>query len=267
MTGPAEPTRKLVPAVRQVLAIFDFLRQVDNKPQSLSSIARGAELNVSTCFNVLKTLETGHLIAFDPSTKEYRLGMGLGELGSLADVGRQSRQIAMVEARRVANEVGLGCFLLTFTKQEEFVVLDKVDSRNPIRTTIDIGATFPTVGTLAAKAWYAWQPDAVIDDIVQRHSLRAYTEHSITSTEVFKAELAIVRERGYATSEGEYYPDHNAVAATMYGWDGSPEFIFIVVGTTSQLCEPKLTRVGEEVARAADYVTKQLNGRHPRDTS
>jgi DNA-binding IclR family transcriptional regulator len=260
-----EATRKPVPAVQHVLEIFQYLQETGNKPQALSSIARGAGLNVSTCFNVLKTLLNGDLIAFDPATKEYQLGPRLAELGALVDVQRHSLQVALEEARQISIMVGLGCFVLALSEHEEFVVLDKVESRNRIRTTIDVGATFPAVGSLASKAWFAWQSTSVIDDIITRHDLRPYTKRSITSLDEFKEELAAVRKRGYATSEGEYYPDHNAVAAPVFGWDGKPQLLFIVVATTSKLCGPDLTRVGEQLCRAADSVTKKLNGRHPRD--
>jgi DNA-binding IclR family transcriptional regulator len=259
--------RKLVPAVRHVLEIFDFLRESDNTPQSLTSIARGAGVNVSTCFNVLKTLESGGLIAFDPDTKEYRLGLRLAELGGLADGRAQSRRVAMREARKVSQKVGLGCFLIGFTHSEEFVVLDKADSTSPIRLTIDIGARFPAVGSLAAKAWFAWLPDEVVDDVVARHEFHAFTAQSITSPKVFKKELATVRKRGYAVSEGEYYPDHNAVAAPVFGWDGRPVLLFVVVGPRSRLAGPGLTELGEEIARAAASATASLHGRHPGESS
>lgn len=262
MTGPA---RKPVPAVQRVIAIFDYLRSVGGTPQSLSSIARGAQVNVSTCFNALKTLEAGHLIAFDPATKEYRLGLRLAELGALADVDRQSRRIALEEARRVSRALGLGCFVLEFTAHEEFIVRDKVDSLNRIRTTIDVGAAFPATGSLASKAWFAWAADAVVDDLLARHRLHAHTDRSVTSARAFKKELAAVRECGYATSEGEFYPDHNAVAAAIYGWDTAPHQVLVVVGTTSQLSGPELVRAGSEIAQAADNVTKRIDGTHPRD--
>jgi DNA-binding IclR family transcriptional regulator len=262
-----KPNRKPVPAVQNVLEIFEFLRSVGNEPQSLSSIARGAGVNVSTCFNLLKTLESGGLIAFDPPTKAYSLGMRLAELGALADVRRQQQRLALDEARRVSNELGLGCFVMTLSQHEEFLVVDKVDSKDSIRTTIDVGATFPLTGSLASKAWFAWQSEDVIDRILRTHGLHAYTERSITTAAAFKKELAAVRERGYATSEGEYFPDHNAVAAPVFGWDKMPVFLLVVVGTTSQLNGADLIRAGEEVTAAANNTTKKINGRHPRDAT
>ena len=259
-------SRKPVPAVQSVLAIFEYLRSVDNEPQRLSDIGRGTDMNLSTCFNVLKTLEAGGLISFDESSKTYRLGLRLAELGAIVDGRRLSQQRAMEEVRRVANVTGLGCFLITFDEHEEFVVLGKVESKNSIRTTIDVGATFPAIGSLASKAWFAWKPDSVVDDLLRRHELHAYTERSITTVEGFKQELAAVRDRGFATSVGEYYPDHNAVAAPVFGWDGEPQFLLVVVGTTSQLrAGAQLRHIGEEVARAASSVTKEIGGQQQSD--
>ena len=54
--------------MQSALAILEFLRSVDNEPMTLSAIARGTGLNVSTCFNILKTLETEqHEVVIDPA--------------------------------------------------------------------------------------------------------------------------------------------------------------------------------------------------------
>lgn len=255
--------QKRVPAVANALAILELFRAGRNEPRTLSDIARSTSMNVSTCFNILKTLEDGQVIAFDPSTKTYRLGLYLAELGALVDEQRQAARLVMEEARRAIQVIGLGCFLMTLSDREEFVVLDKVDSRNPIRVTIDVGATFPATGAVAAKAWFAWADDEVIADLIERHGLPGYTARSITDAEAFHDELAAVRERGYSTSVSEYYPDHNAVAAPIFGWDHRPQFLFVAVGTSGQLAGAELHRVGEEIVAAAERATKRIGGRHP----
>lgn len=262
MNGGAQ---KRVPAVANALAILDFFRSQGNEPTSLSEVARATSMNVSTCFNILKTLEDGQAIAFDPSTKTYRLGLYFAELGALVDGQRQSARLVMEEVRRVADAVGLGCFLMTMNDREQFVVLDKVDSSHPIRVTIDVGATFPPTGAVAVKAWFAWASDETIADLIERHGLPGFTAQSITDPQVFHDELAVVRERGYATSVSEYYPDHNAVAAAVYGWDHAPHFLLVVVGTAGQLSDTTLPAVGDEVVAAAERATKRIGGRHPAD--
>ncbi|HEX6471230.1 MAG TPA: IclR family transcriptional regulator [Streptosporangiaceae bacterium] len=260
----AEQAVKSVPAVRNALAILEFLRVRGNEPATLSEIARATSINLSTCYNLLKTLEGGRVIAADPSTKTYRLGLYLAELGSLVDRVGQTLQVALDEARRVSGSTGLGCFLMTRDEQEHFVVRDRVESRQPIRVTIDIGAAFPPTGAVAAKAWFAWSPPAQVTDLLRRHPLPGRTPHSVVDADEFIRELRLTRQRGYSTSRGEYYPDHNAVAAAVFGHDAHPELLLVVVGTTSQLTGREMARVGDEVAAAAERATKRIGGQHPR---
>lgn len=262
MTTP-EPTQKRVPAVQNALAILELLRVGRNEPQSLSAIARATGINTSTCFNILKTLESGNVVSFHANTKTYQLGLYLAELGLLVDEDRESRELAMDEARVISDSIGLGCFLMTLNDREAFVVLDKIDSRQPIRVTIDVGASFPATGAVAAKAWYAWEPPDVAEDMIGRYGLPGHTVHSITDAEIFRHELERVRERGYSTSVEEYYPGHNSVAAPVFGRDGRPKFLFVVVGTVHLLNGQEMARVGREITKAAERATERLGGKPP----
>lgn len=248
--------------MQSALAILEFLRSVGNEPMTLSAIARGAGLNVSTCFNILKTLEDGLVVAYEPASKTYRLGLRLAEFGRLVDVRSQALPLLLEEARRVTDVAGLGCFVMALI-DDHFVVLDKVESRHPIRVTIDRGATFPLTGAVAAKAWFAWSPPEVLDDLMAKHRLPHRTDRSITDARTFRREMATTRERGYSTSLGEYYRGHNAVAAPVFGPEGSPQFLLVVVGSEGELVGPTMAKVGEETRAAAERATKRIGGKAP----
>jgi DNA-binding IclR family transcriptional regulator len=248
--------------VHNALAILDYICSVQNEPKTLSEIARGAGLNMSTCFNILKTLEDGLVVSFDRTQKTYKLGLRLAELGTLVDARSQAAQLVLDEVRRIADTVGLSCFLMG-QEHDSFVVLDKVESSKPIRVTIDRGARFPLTGAVAAKAWLAWSSHDVVHEVIRRHGLEHHTERSITDIGQFQAELASTRDRGYSTSIGEYYPGHNAVAAPVFNVDGSPLLLVVVVGADNELSGPELTRVGEEVRAGAERATKRIGGRRP----
>ncbi|MBO0872541.1 MAG: IclR family transcriptional regulator [Pseudonocardia sp.] len=259
---------KRVPAVGNALAILDFLREVGNEPRTVSEIARATGLNVSTCFNILKTLEDAQVIAFEPARKTYRLGLHLAELASVIDVHAQITRQVMDEARRIAGTVGLGCFLMGLDdRAETFVVLDKIESAKQIKVTIDRGARFPITGSLASKAWFAWSTPEEIARLVAEHEMTKHTDRSITDVAVFEAELARTRECGYSTSIGEYYPGHNAVAAPVFNADGSPAFLLVVVGAEAHLGAAALDRVGAEVLAGAERATKRIGGHHPKAVS
>ncbi|MGH8867774.1 MAG: IclR family transcriptional regulator [Actinomycetes bacterium] len=257
------PTPKRVPAVQNALAVLEHLRSVHNEPRTLSEIARATDLNVSTCFNLLKTLEDGLVVSFDPARKSYRLGLRLAELGAMVDGRSQAAQLVLEEARSITDTVGLGCFLMGRKDATSFVVLDKVESRKPIRVTIDRGATFPLTGAVAAKAWFAWSSGEAIRDLVGGRSLPHHTDRSITDLDAFEGELTTTRARGYSTSVGEYYPGHNAVAAAVFGQDGAPVFLLVVVGADTELTPDDLERVGGVVAAGAVRATQRIGGRLP----
>lgn len=263
MTAP-----KRVPAVRNALAILEFLCHIGNEPSTVSEIARGAKLNVSTCFTILKTMEDGQVIAFDPVRKTYRLGLRLAEFAAVIDGQDQVMRLVVEEARGIARTVGFGCYVMGLDEREEqaFVVLDKVESSHPIRLTIDRGARFPLSGTVASKAWFAWSPVDVVTQMIEHYRLVSHTDRSITDVREFHAELARTRQRGYSTSLGEYYPGHNAVAAAVYGASGSPRLLLVVVGADNQLNDVAITRVGGEVAAGAERATQRIGGRHPQWT-
>ena len=260
--GP-DTGRKPVPAVRNAVAILEHLRDGQNTPRSLTEIARATSINLSTCFNLLKTLEAARALRYDEVTRTYQLGPLLGELGRLVDDHASLLRPVVQEARVVKEHIGLGCFVMTFADDERFVVLDKVESDNPIRISIDIGASFPASGAVAAKAWFAWLDLAEVAPVLARHGLAATTSASIIDPEAFARELERTRASGYAQSIGEHYPDHNAVAAPVFGPDGRPRFLLVVVGTTSQLPAADMASAGATVRRSGVHATGRIGGRAP----
>src|SRR5690349_10902579 len=96
----AEPT-KFVGAVENAVSILRFLTH-DRATSGVARIARETGINVSTTFNILRTLTNEGLISFNASTKEYRPAMGLLEF-SVPLLG--SNQIDIIRPRLEALSV------------------------------------------------------------------------------------------------------------------------------------------------------------------
>lgn len=77
--------RKRVPAVDNALAILLHLRDGRNAPCTLSEIARATSINLSTCFNLSKTVEAALALRYDEVTRTDQLDPLRGELGRLVD--------------------------------------------------------------------------------------------------------------------------------------------------------------------------------------
>lgn len=104
--------------------------------------------------------------------------------------------------------------------QESDLVL--VDHAQPKRR--GIGVSVPTLGTnivlhatASGKAWLAALDSERAASVALAHGLRLLTERTLVSIDALLADLAGVREHGYATAKEEYLEHVNAVAVAVGG--------------------------------------------------
>jgi IclR family acetate operon transcriptional repressor len=90
--------------------------------------------------------------------------------------------------------------------------------------------------------------------------LTAYTEHTITDPERLAAELAAVRERGWAEAEGEREPDLNALAAPVLGRGGELAAILGVQGPAARFTADRRVEVLPRLQEAATALSRALGG-------
>jgi IclR family acetate operon transcriptional repressor len=82
--------------------------------------------------------------------------------------------------------------------------------------------------------------------------LPAYTARTVVDREGLAAEVALVRERGWARAAGEREQDLNALAAPVRGRDGELAAVLGLQGPASRFDEEAMERaVGPLVAHAA----------------
>jgi DNA-binding IclR family transcriptional regulator len=252
-----------VPAVANAIAILGYLEENGNRPATMSDIARACHMNVSTCFNILRTLREARYVGYDPETRRYDIGMAIADLALQVNVHRQVVSLAMEQARALAEQVQMACMVVRRLESGEFLVVDVVDSNRPIRVTVSAGERFDANAGIYAKAWYAWCPDADFDRMVAEHGLPRRTAHSITDVLQFRDELRLVRQRGYATGFSEYYLESSAVAAAIFDTESRVSHLMVVTAFTSQLTEERAHQVGRQVYHAARSVTRRVGGADP----
>jgi DNA-binding IclR family transcriptional regulator len=255
----AAPRR--VPAVRNAIAVLRHLHATDSSPATMTEIASALGMNRSTCFTLLKVLAEEGFLTYEDDAKTYRLGPQLIELASAVDDHGNITRISMTYVRRLARELRLSVALVRMTGSEDFVVLDKEDSPEPFRVTLAIGERFPGNSAVLAKAYFAWLDEEAVDRLIERMGLPPRTPSTITDPKRFKTELALVRERGYATSVGEYYPGKNTLAAPIFDRYGQVSHLLLVVALAEDLPQERMEACGELLRETAASVTSEIGGR------
>lgn len=194
MTTP-RPPRPPLQSVTIALDIVDALAKASEL--SVSELARRVGVAKSTAHRTCAVLAARGLL--DRSGDGYRLGLRLVELGHLATaqtvVGDQGLPI-LVELRNALEEtVQIGV-----PAGPDVVYVERVEGRRALRYTTNSRRS-PVHRSSAGKVLAAHRPEMVEAQL--RIGLVPSTRYTIVVPDVLLAELARVRERGYARSVDE----------------------------------------------------------------
>ena len=95
-------------------------------------------------------------------------------------------------------------------------------------------------------------------EIIDAHGLPQMTPHTITERHLLVAELANIRERGYAMDDEEIEPGLRCIAAAVRGHSGEVMAAISIAGPSSRLHREDLERHAERVVAAARQISTAL---------
>lgn len=244
-----------VSMVSRVVTILQAF-EGDQAKFSLAEIATASGLPKSSTHRILQQLVDARLI--ERIGREYRLGLGIFELGSLVP----HRNRLVFAARPVLQKLSAsGHFVahLAVLDRREVVYLEKVGGTFAGTLPSRIGGRLDAHCTGVGKAILAHLERVKLDQYLQ-DSLESRTESSITDSEKLLLELEIIKQQGYATETGEAVPGVSCVAAPIL--HGNEVIAALsICGPTPHLDVSKLR---DHVRMAATSVSRQLNrGRTP----
>jgi DNA-binding IclR family transcriptional regulator len=80
----------------------------------------------------------------------------------------------------------------------EAIYIERVEARRALRIPSAVGRGYPAHATNLGKVLLAYLPAEEVRQVVATRGLSAYTPHTITDPARLEAELARIREQGYA---------------------------------------------------------------------
>lgn len=246
----------LVPAVDRAAQILNAVASSETA-LGVSEVSRQLKLNKSTAHDILTTLCHYHLLERDESTKTYRLGYALAELGHR--VVERSDWRAIVHPRLVALAHALEETVILGTFHDDHVaIVDREEAPHDVKITAPLGIHLYYSAGVFGKIFLAAMPKADANKLIRENPLRAFTAKSITRLTAYRAELGQVRARGYALDDEEYLAGVRAVAAPVNDAQGRVVAALTVVGFTTRLPNPKLLQIAKKTRDAAAQISRQL---------
>ncbi|WP_226984330.1 IclR family transcriptional regulator [Brevibacterium aurantiacum] len=155
------------------------------------------------------------------------------------------------------DEVGETVHLVLHDGEGLFVALC-MDSPQPVRTHVEIGAWSPLHATSSGIAFLATLPDNAVEDVLDK-GLPRYTANTPVTREEVWNEVQRVRDRGFAVNPtGWWRPDVFAVAAAITDPDMAPVAAVTISAPASRFTEAKSADLGRRVRALADELTQGL---------
>lgn len=246
-----------IAVVARTLDVIEMLADAD-EPVGLADLARQLDLTKSSVFRILVTLEQRGYVAREPSSGRYRLGSRLPYLGSRALRSLELRQVARPALEslhhRFRETVNLGVLDGT-----DIVYLDMIESDRGLRMAARLGRRDPAFSTSLGKAILAFLPPDVRARSLPE-VLAPRTEATITDFVVLDADLARVRERGFAEDRGENEAGALCFGAPIFDYADVPIAAISLSAPESRIGTQR-DHIGMAVRAAAADVTRQLGGK------
>jgi DNA-binding IclR family transcriptional regulator len=237
-----------VGSVARAVALLDALAE---GPAGVNALARRIEVNPSSASRMLATLERGGLVEREPGGP-YRLGLHLVALADRVLAQLDVRDVARPQLRALVERTGETA-TLSAPGGGEAVTVDFVAGESSVVSMARLGR--PSVGhaTAVGKVLLAYGGG-------EPAVLTAYTDRTITDPARLAAELAKVREQGWAQAEREREPDLVALAAPVTGRDGELVAILGLQGPAARLDSARRAEVLPRLLEAAAAVGRALGG-------
>lgn len=214
MNDPKEPASG-VSTTRTSFEILEVMR--DHDGLTLAEVQEATGLAKSTTYRHLQTLYSmGYLVEEDG---EYRLSLKFLQLGEPPRIRKKGFIVAKQKVIELAQTTGERALFLV-PERFEGVYVHRAGGRNPLHSDTMIGKRRPLHALAAGKAILSeWSPEE-ISDYIHIAGLEEMTSQTITDPDAFRDELETVRERGYATNEGEHMEGLNATGVPVHDQHG-----------------------------------------------
>ncbi|WP_309115882.1 IclR family transcriptional regulator [Saccharothrix sp.] len=240
------------------LRILEAVAQ--HQPVTVGELTKIFGLPKSTVQRTLVTLhEAGWLRANRKDTTRWEIGARVLAVRPAALRGSSLFAAAREPMIRLRDKVNETIHLSVPDALDRMVVVDRVDSSHAVRTFHEIGDISPLHATATGRAILANTDRSDVDEVLAR-PLDSYSDATVTDPRQLKAELAQVRENGYALNRNQFRPDVCAIASAILDEDGTPLAAVAISMPDTRFDPDRLPELGRLVAETAQEISARRLG-------
>jgi DNA-binding IclR family transcriptional regulator len=245
-----------VQSVDRAITLLELLAQ--DGESGVTDLAGEIGVHKSTVFRLLASLESRGYVEQTEDRGKYRLGFGVVRLaGAVAgdlSLSHQAQSICEALAAEVGETVNVAVL------QEHFAVnVEQTLGPSALTTQNWVGQLTPLHATSSGKVLLAHLTPEHRNEVLQAaEALEAFTPHTVTEPATLEKQLAEILERGYAMVFEEYEVGLNAIAAPIFGRDGSVVAALSTSGPTFRLDAERIGQLVPTLLQAAKTISTRM---------
>jgi IclR family acetate operon transcriptional repressor len=240
-----------VQSVQRALDVLEAVAAAGGT-SGLSDLAAALGLPAPTVHRLARTLAGRGYLRHTPD-RRYSLGSRLVPLGTQAHALFGERALPVL--RGLAELTGESANLAVLTQgRAEYVA--QVPGRHTMRTFTEVGNRVDLYCTGVGKALLAVLPPAQASRLVAAATLAPKTVTTITDPAALEAEMALIRDRGYALDEGE---NEMGVRCVAVGWPGVLPVAVSVSGPAVRMTDDLIATAANALQAAAAELRQKIS--------
>jgi IclR family acetate operon transcriptional repressor len=255
----AGPSTGGVQSLTRALRILDALADNDDG-LTLTDLSRRVGLPPSSAHRLLTTLQRQRFVGFESATMTWRVGVQAFIVGNAFARSRDVVSLAVPPMRRLMEKTGETVNLYVLNGMEA-ICMAQIQSPQMIRAISRPGGGVKMHRSAAGKALLAHMAASDVAEFVVRHGLPRATQNTIVTADRLHAELATVRQRGFAVDDEEFALGLRCIAAPIFDEHGLPQAAVSLAGPLARITDERLAALGDIVAAAGRSVTALMGGK------
>lgn len=231
------------------LSIVQILLK-SSQPLGLAEIAAQANLDQSTTFRILQTLEgEGYILKPRGERRYLPSPKSLRPLAPAHPLEQFRRDAGPVIAE-LAAEFRMTVLLVVYVAGQR-VVVDIAQHSGSLMPYYDSWLTGPLHGSAPGKALLLANPAEARRDLLGPEPYHSWTPQTKTTWAELESDMAEASRVGYVCQQDEFYEGITAIGANFANWAQRPIGCIAVTGRTRELSATRIHQVGTNIANAA----------------
>ena len=227
------------------------------RPVRFGELLESSDFPKATLYRFLQTLTNQGMLSYDPDRQTYAPGLRLVRLAHAAWTQSSLAPIARPFLDALSQETGETVHLAQLDSSQVLYV-DKRNAAQPVEMFSQAGKVGPAYCTGVGKAMMAFLDETTLDRAVSQQSYHRFTDKTLTSEDALRADLDLIRSRGYAVDDEEHEPGIICIACPILTAGGRMLGAISVTGSTERMdfkqletWVPRVRRVAEQIGTEA----------------